>query len=268
MKGLNASGFSLTWSISASPLHSKRRHTVYLPISRSNPLIQTPIHTNTTHKASMSDYNLSLGRLYGPAWINGDLWDPGFKCVWSAEMDQSTHHCPACKSVIKRRCYDRLHVAFCLHSVAMPNGHQHFYGRRFKVGSPGACFLHGWGANEENRTFLQAKRGQDYEFPVSIPHEQPGWEMELSSFGPWNSPVHIRMGLVDGEQCFVRVLSYLANDQTDQFSKIARVPTREWAAMKTYNQLTRPNKNKRNKNKHNKNKRNTTKRNKNKRNKK
>lgn len=105
----------------------------------------------------------------------------------------------------------------------MPNGHHHFCGRRFKVGSRGACFLHGWGANEENRIFLQARRGQDYELPASIPHEQPGWEMELSSFGPWNSPVHIRMGLVDGERYFVRVLTRHADGQPDQVSGIARL---------------------------------------------
>ena len=107
--------------------------------------------------------------------------------------------------------------------------------------------------------------------------------MELSSLGPLQGSVFIRMGLVDDEKCFV-VLKYHANGQPDGCSSIARVPNKEWAAMKTYDQLPERNNTERNETnrnmtdrnmtdrnktkKHNKNKRNKTKKhNQNKRNK-
>ena len=200
---------------------------IFPSISRSIPLIQTPIHIYTTHKASMSDYGLPLGRLYGPAWIKRNNWGSGFLCIWEARMDQVAHHCPGCNGVIKDSCYKKHHVAFCLHPVDA-NGHQRFCGHRFKVEKSGACLVHGWGENNENRVFLDAKQGRDYKLPNSIPHEQSGWEMKLNNFGPLNSPAHIRMKLVGDERYFVRVLSYLANGQPDATRTIARVKPQEF----------------------------------------
>ncbi|KAJ4375663.1 hypothetical protein N0V86_007196 [Didymella sp. IMI 355093] len=176
----------------------------------------------------MSSYGLPLGRLYGPAWLNSELWFPGYKCVWTAEKDQSGHHCPdqECDAEIKTRCYDRLHVAFCLELITMPNSHKRFCGHRFQAESPKACALHGWGTNNENRVFQRAKKRLPFKLPDVIPHEQSGWEMVLTHFGGLQQ-VHLRTGLVDGEFCFVRVLSWLANDQPNQVQEIARVKTKE-----------------------------------------
>lgn len=177
----------------------------------------------------MASFGIPLGRLYGPGWLNGEIWFPGFKCVWTAERDQSGHHCPdqECDGGIKTSCYDKLHVAFCLCLVSMANGHQRFCGHRFQAESPKACALHGWGDNDENRVFQRAKKGLSFKLPELIPHEQPGWEMVLSNFGSVQNLVHIRTGLIDGELCFVRVLSWLTDDQPDQVSEIARVKTKE-----------------------------------------
>ncbi|KAF1923702.1 uncharacterized protein M421DRAFT_95969 [Didymella exigua CBS 183.55] len=177
----------------------------------------------------MSIFGLPLGRLYGPAWLNGELWFPGYKCVWTAEKDQSGHHCPdqKCDAEIKTRCYDQLHVAFCLEAITMANGHKRFCGHRFQAESPKACALHGWGTNNENRIFQHAKKRMPFKLPNLIPHEQPGWEMVLTHLGGLHQPVHIRTGLVDGEFCFVRVLSWRADEQPDQVHEIARVKTKE-----------------------------------------
>ena len=183
----------------------------------------------------MSSFGIPIGRLYGPGWLNGQVWFPGFKCVWAAETDQSNHHCPdpECTSHIKTSCYEKLHVAFCLYSVPMPNGHRRFCGHRFQVESPKACALHGWGDADENRVFQRAKKGLAYELPTLFPHEQPGWEMVLSSFGSIQYPMHIRMGLVDSELCFVRVMSWLEDGQPDQVAEIARVKTKEMLLTET-----------------------------------
>ncbi|KAJ8115040.1 hypothetical protein OPT61_g3219 [Boeremia exigua] len=177
----------------------------------------------------MTSHGLPLGRLYGPAWLDGELWSPGYKCVWTAEKDQSGHHCPdpECNSEIKTRCYDKLHVAFCLCLVTMANGHQRFCGHRFQAESPKACALHGWGDNEENRVFQRAKKGLSFELPKLIPHEQPGWEMVINGFGGVQQSIYIRMGIINGELCFVRVVSWLSDGQPDQVSEIARVKTKE-----------------------------------------
>lgn len=177
----------------------------------------------------MKSHDLPLGRLYGPAWLNGDLWSPGFKCVWTAEKDQSGHHCPdqECDGEIKTRCYDRLHVAFCLCIITMTNGHQRFCGHRFQAESPKACASHGWGDNGENRVFQRAKKGLSFKLPEVIPHEKPGWEMVINGLGGGTKAVHICMGLIDGEQCFVRVLSRHSDGQPDQVAEIARVKAKE-----------------------------------------
>jgi hypothetical protein len=231
MKELNASDFPCLGV--SQPLHCTPHVAIqYLfpSVSRSKPLIQTFVHTNIIHKTSMPDYGLPLGRLYGPAWLNGKLWKPRFKCVWTGELDQSNHHCPDCKGTTKIRCYDKLHVAFCLCLVKMPNGHHQFCGHRFQVESPDACFLHGWGKNNENRVFGLAKKGLDWsedDLPSFLPHEQPGWEMEPSSLGHLQSLVCIRMKLIDGKQCFVGVSSRKA--EPDQF--IACVKPKELSSM-------------------------------------
>ncbi|KAG9200151.1 hypothetical protein G6514_007505 [Epicoccum nigrum] len=172
----------------------------------------------------MVDFGLPLGRLYGPAWINDTLWDAGFRSIWKPKVDKSNHNCsePGCGGAIKTSCYDDLHFAFCICLVTMPNGHQRFCGQRFQVDSSKICAKHGWGENDENRIFQRAKNSQDFELPGFIPHEQPGWEMKLRSLGPWKSPV-IRMGLIHGEHCFVRVISYDTEGNPDQVSPIARV---------------------------------------------
>lgn len=177
----------------------------------------------------MTSYGLPLGRLYGPAWLNSQLWDPGFKCVWTAEKDQSGHHCPdqECEAEIKTRCYDKLHVAFCLCIVTMTNGQQRFCGHRFQAESPKACALHGWGEHDENRVFQRAKKGLSFELPELIPHEQPGWEMVLGGIGRIKHQVHVRMGLLDGESCFVQVQSWRSDGQPDQVTELARVATKE-----------------------------------------
>lgn len=187
------------------------------------------VHEPSTPYLLMSAYGIPLGRLYGPAWLNGELWSPQYKCVWTAEKDQSNHHCPdqECDGDIKTCCYEKLHVAFCVCLVTMSNGHQRFCGQRFQCESPKTCALHGWGENDENRVFQCAKKGLDFRLPEVIPHEQPGWEMTLSGCGVIRQPVNIRMGLVDGELCFVRVLSYLVNGQPNQVSEIARVKVKE-----------------------------------------
>jgi hypothetical protein len=176
----------------------------------------------------MSSYGLPLGRLYGPAWLNKELWFPGYKCVWTAEKDQSGHHCPdqECDAEIKTSCYDKLHVAFCLETIIMPNGHKRFCGHRFQAESPKACALHGWGSNNENRVFQRAKKRLSFKLPDLIPHEQPGWEMVLTHFGGLHQ-VHIRTGLVDGKFCFVRVLSRLADGQPDEVQEIACIKPKE-----------------------------------------
>lgn len=139
------------------------------------------------------------------------------------------HHCPdpECNGAIKTSCYEKLHVAFCLCLITQTNGHQVFCGHRFQAESPRACALHGWGVNDENRIFQRAKKGLSFELPELLPHEQPGWEMVLSSFGSIQYPVHIRMGLIDGELCFVRVVSSALDGQPDQVAEIARVKTKE-----------------------------------------
>ena len=95
----------------------------------------------------MSNYGLPLGRLYGPVWLNPGLWKPGFRCIWDAKKDQSSHHCPDsdCDGNIKDSCYDDLHVAFCVCEITLPNGHPGFCGQRFQVKSSNACATHGWG---------------------------------------------------------------------------------------------------------------------------
>jgi hypothetical protein len=165
----------------------------------------------------MSNYGLPLGRFYGPAWLNFDLWDPGFRSIWKPKMDQSNHHCPdpKCGGPIETSCYDNLHVAFCICLVAISNDQQRFCGQRFQVKSSYACATHGWGDKDENRMFRHAKRGRKYRLPSFIPHEQPGWEMKLSSFGNLQSLVCIRMKLIDHKQCFVGVSSRKA--EPDQF---------------------------------------------------
>ncbi|KAF3048983.1 hypothetical protein E8E11_009476 [Didymella keratinophila] len=122
----------------------------------------------------MSSYGLPLGRLYGPAWLNKELWFPGYKCLWTAEKDQSGHHCPdqECDAEIKTSCYGKLHVAFCLETITMSNGHKRFCGHRFQAESPKACALHGWGSNNENRVFQRAKNRLSFKLPDLIPHEQ------------------------------------------------------------------------------------------------
>ncbi|KAF3002560.1 hypothetical protein E8E13_007819 [Curvularia kusanoi] len=177
----------------------------------------------------MSAYGLPLGRLYGPFWLTPSLWSPHFKSVWTAEKDASNHHCPdpECQSDIRTRCYNRLHVAFCLCIVTMPNGHHRFCGHRFQAESPRACALHGWGEGDENRVFQRAKKGLEFELPKVFPHEQSGWEMVVSGLGIVQQPVSVRMGLVDGEFCFVRVISYRDDEQPDRVSEIARVKTKE-----------------------------------------
>ncbi len=87
--------------------------------------------------------------------------------------------------------------------------------------------MHGWGENEENRVFQRAKKGLSFELPKFIPHEQPGWEMLFTGFGGVHAPIHVRMGLIDGELCFVRVVSWLSDGVPDQVSEIARVKTKE-----------------------------------------
>ena len=176
----------------------------------------------------MSSYGLPLGRLYGPAWLNKELWLPGYKCVWTAEKDQSGHHCPdqKCDAEIKTRCYDQLHVAFCLVIITMANGHKRFCGHRFQAESPKACALHGWGSNNENRVFQRAKKRLSFKLPDIIPHEQPGWEMVLNHFGGLHQ-VHIRTGLMDGKFGFVRVLSWLADGEPGEIQEIACIKPKE-----------------------------------------
>lgn len=109
----------------------------------------------------------------------------------------------------------------------MPNGHQRFCGHRFQAESPRACVSHGWGEGDENRVFQRAKKGLKFELPNVFPHEQLGWEMVVSGLGVVQQPVSVRMGLVDGELCFVGVISCLDNGEPDQASEIARVKTKE-----------------------------------------
>lgn len=176
----------------------------------------------------MSSYGLPLGRLYGLAWLNKDLWSPGYKCVWTAEKDQSGHHCPdqECDAEIKTSCYDKLHVAFCLDTITMPNGHKRYCGHRFQAESPRPCTFHGWGSNNENRVFQRAKKRLPFELPGLIPHEQPGWEMVLNHFGGLHQ-VQMRTGLVEGKFCFVRVLSWLADGQPDEVQEIPCIKPKE-----------------------------------------
>ena len=177
----------------------------------------------------MVSFDLPFGRLYGPGWLHSEIWFPGFKCVWTAERDQSGHHCPdsSCDGAIKTSCYYKLHVAFCVCVVDLPNGQQAFCGHRFQAESPKACALHGWGDNDENRIFQRAKKDLSFELPKLIPYEQPGWEMALSGFGGVYGPIHIRMGLIDSQLYFARVLSFSADGQPDQVESIARVKDKE-----------------------------------------
>lgn len=186
----------------------------------------------------MPDYGLPLGRLYGPAWINPEFREPSFRNIWDAKKAQIEHHCPDCDGVIKDSCYNKLHLAFCICLISMPNKQQRFCGQRFSVESSRVCGKHGWGKNDENRVFQLAKKGLEWsnkDLPSFIPHEQPGWEMKLSSLGHLRSRsqslICIRMSHVDGELCFVQVLSDNAKDQPDELLKIARVPTRELLLM-------------------------------------
>ncbi|KAF3037954.1 hypothetical protein E8E12_005770 [Didymella heteroderae] len=183
----------------------------------------------------MSSYGLPLGRLYGPAWLNKELWFPDYKCVWTAEKDQSGHHCPdqECDAEIETSCYEKLHIAFCFELDTIPNGHKRFCGHRFQAESPRACALHGWGSNDENRVFQRAMKRLSFQLPDLIPHEQPGWEMALTPFGCLHQ-IHIRTGYVDGKFCFVRVLSWLADGQPDEVQEIPRVRTKEMQMTETY----------------------------------
>lgn len=177
----------------------------------------------------MAAYGLPLGRLYGPAWLNRTLWSPTHKNVWTAEKDASNHHCPdqECIGDIKTRCYDRLHVSFCICVITMANGQQRFCGHRFQTESPKACALHGWGEDDENRLFQRAKKGLAFELPEVFPHEKPGWKMVLSNAGGFLQPIQIRMSLVKDRLCFVRVLSIQDDGRPHQVTEIARVKTKE-----------------------------------------
>lgn len=204
-----------------SPI-AKRIHLPAPPISVHNQSI-VRIHTLT-----MSSYGLPPGRLYGPAWLNNELSFSGYKCVWNAEKDQSGHHCPdpECDAEIKTSRYDKLHVAFCLETITMPNSHKCLCGHRFQAESPKAYALHGWGTNDENRVFQRAKKRLSFKLPDVIPHEYPGWEKVLTHFGGLHQ-VHIRTGLMDGKFCLVRVLSWLADGQPDEVQTIACIKPKE-----------------------------------------
>ena len=123
-------------------------------------------------------------RLYDPAW--GDhQWNPGFKCCWTMELDESRYHCPEPKcggpssGPIKTECYRKLHVAICCVVVKTKTGHSRFCGHRFQVEYPKACALHHWGPNNENKFYQLAKKQLPFQLPPMFPHEQPGWEMDL-----------------------------------------------------------------------------------------
>ncbi|KAF1851450.1 uncharacterized protein K460DRAFT_351374 [Cucurbitaria berberidis CBS 394.84] len=85
----------------------------------------------------------------------------------------------------------------------MKNGQPRFCGNRFQVESPKGCSDHHFGAYEDNRFFQQAKKGRPYELPV-FPHEQPGWEMELSNL--YNlGEIIVCMSTIEGQLCFTAV---------------------------------------------------------------
>lgn len=177
----------------------------------------------------MPKFDLPLQRLYGPAWSTPQ-WNPGFKCVWTLEKDQSGHHCPEpdCDGPIKTSCYRKLHVAFCCVVVEMPrNGQLRFCGHRFQVESPKACALHHWGPHNENKFFQDAKKGLSFHLPPVFPHEQPEWEMVLSAYGSIRSEVSIRMGISRGRMSFVRVQSYTEDGQPLEVAELAQVTKKE-----------------------------------------
>ncbi|KAH4066879.1 hypothetical protein HBI24_046310 [Parastagonospora nodorum] len=54
---------------------------------------------------------LDLRAEYGPNFVG--VFNPLINNIKTMKVGRSTHHCPICAKPIKRKCYQKLHLAFC-----------------------------------------------------------------------------------------------------------------------------------------------------------
>ncbi|KAH4104978.1 hypothetical protein HBH92_068430 [Parastagonospora nodorum] len=54
---------------------------------------------------------LDLRAEYGPNFVG--VFNPLINNIKTMKIGRSTHHCPICAKPIKRKCYQKLHLAFC-----------------------------------------------------------------------------------------------------------------------------------------------------------
>ncbi|ORY14216.1 hypothetical protein BCR34DRAFT_647127 [Clohesyomyces aquaticus] len=114
----------------------------------------------------MSHFNVDLVQFYGPNFKD-DL-HVHTRNIRSGARLSRTHHCPVCKKQPTKRCYQKLHFAFCLAPIEI-NGREVICGERFEVDSPGGCFTHPYNW-DYNLCFKEAIRGRELK---SIPTTAP-----------------------------------------------------------------------------------------------
>ncbi|KAF2812905.1 uncharacterized protein BDZ99DRAFT_473659 [Mytilinidion resinicola] len=88
----------------------------------------------------------------------GDTW-ASTRNIRTGAQAAKVHHCPICKKEITKRCYDKLHWAWC--EVPLKNGE--LCGERFQVVSPGGCMKpgHEYHNSDENIRLRNSRRELD-----------------------------------------------------------------------------------------------------------
>jgi hypothetical protein len=155
--------------------------------------------------SSMPVIDLPWCRLYGPAW-RSQLWLDSIVSIWDGRKDKAGHHCPdqSCATFNRDYFNNKLHAAFCLVVITLPDGQECYCGLRFAVESPSGCAKHPNSSYSENKIFSAIKKGPPYELSKVFPHEAPDWKMQLSDgIASIRMPLEISMDVKDGEPGFI-----------------------------------------------------------------